>query len=103
MTAWRSPITSCVARTSTPTRLRSGINAGEPIVHYDDLHGASVVIAERLESEADANGILVSDAVRQAVAGKDFEFEDRGQLDFTGLDEPVRAWAARWDQQPCWE
>ena len=103
MTAWRSPITSCVARTSTPTRLRSGINASSTSVYYDDLHGASVAIAKRLESEADANGILTSDAVRQAVAGKDVEFEDRGQLDLKGLDEPVRAWAARWDQQPCWE
>ena len=103
MTARRSPITSCVARTSTPTRLRSGINAGEPIVHYDHLHGASVAIAKWLESEADANGILTSDAVRQAVAAKDGEFEDRGQLDLKGLDEPVRAWAVRWDSQPCWE
>ena len=53
--------------------MRIGINAGEPIVEDDDLHGASVVIAKRLESEAETDGILVSDVVRQAVAGKDFE------------------------------
>ena len=41
-------------------------------------------------------GILVSDVVRQAVAGKDFEFEDRGEVDLKGFDEPVRAWAVSW-------
>jgi class 3 adenylate cyclase/pimeloyl-ACP methyl ester carboxylesterase len=79
-----------------PIRLRIGINAGEPIVEDDDLHGASVVIAKRLESEADSDGILVSDVVRQAVAGKDFEFEDRGEVELKGFDQPVRAWAVRW-------
>ena len=51
----------------------------------------AVVIAKRLESEADADGILVSDLVRQAVAGMDFEFEDRGQIELNGFDQPVRA------------
>lgn len=58
---------------------------------------ASVVIAKRLESAADASGILVSDVVRQAVAGKDFEFEDRGELELKGFDEPARAWAVGWE------
>lgn len=55
------------------------------------------MIAKRLESEADADGILVSDVVRQAVAGKDFEFEDRGEVELRGFEQPVRAWAVRWD------
>ena len=80
-----------------PVRLRIGINAGEPIAVDDDLHGASVVIAKRLESAAEADGILVSDVVRQAVAGKDFEFDDRGEVELKGFDEPLRAWAVRWD------
>ena len=50
----------------------------------------------RLESTADINGILVSDVVKQAVAGKDFEFEDRAMLELKGFDEPVRGWAVRW-------
>lgn len=80
-----------------PVRLRIGINAGEPIAVDDDLHGASVVIAKRLESEAETDGILVSDVVRQAVAGKDFEFDDSGEVELKGFDEPLRAWAVRWD------
>ena len=37
-------------------------------------------IAKRLESGAGADGIVVSDVVRQAVAGKDFTFEDGGAV-----------------------
>ncbi len=79
-----------------PVRLRIGINAGEPIVEDDDLHGASVVIAKRLESEADTNGILVLDLVRQAVARKDCEFEDRGDMELKGSDQRVKSWAVHW-------
>jgi class 3 adenylate cyclase len=35
--------------------------------------------------------------VRQAVAGKDFEFEDRGEVELKGFDQPVRAWAVSWE------
>ena len=79
-----------------PIRLRIGINAGEPIEEDGDLHGASVVIAKRLESEAENGGILVSDVVRSAVAGKEFEFVDRGEVSLKGFDEPVRAWSVEW-------
>ncbi len=44
----------------------------------------------------DTNGILVSDVVKQMVTGKDFDFEDRGPVELKGFDEPVRAWAVRW-------
>jgi class 3 adenylate cyclase len=32
---------------------------------------------------------LVSDVVRQVVAGKGFEFEDRGEVELKGFDQPV--------------
>ena len=73
------------ADSDVPIRLRIGINAGEPIEEDGDLHGASVVIAKRLESEAGDGGILVSDVVRQAVAGKSFDFTDRGEVSLKGL------------------
>ena len=80
-----------------PVQVRIGINAGEPIEEDGDLHGASVVIAKRLESAAESGGILVSDVVKQAVAGKEFAFGDRGLVELKGFDEPVRAWAVRWE------
>ena len=84
------------ADSDVPIRLRIGINAGEPIAEDDDLHGASVVIAKRLESAAATNGILVSDVVKQMVMGKDFEFADQGEVALKGFEEPVRAWAGAW-------
>ncbi len=78
-------------------RVHIGINAGEPIVDADgDLPGISVVIVKRLESEAESGGILVSEVVRQAVAGKEFEFVDKGEVSLKGFDEPVRAWSDEW-------
>jgi class 3 adenylate cyclase len=64
----------------------------------NDLHGGSVVIAKGLEPEADEGSILVSDVVRRAVAGKDFDFEDRGEVELKGFDQPVQAWAVRWSE-----
>ena len=84
------------ADTDVPIRLRIGINAGEPVEEDGDLHGASVVIAKRLESAAAEKGILVSEVVKQAVAGKEFEFTAKGDIDLKGFDEPVRAWAVEW-------
>ena len=79
---------------AVPIRLRIGINAGEPIVEDEDLHGAAVVIAKRLESTAAENGILVSEVVKQAVAGEEFVFTAQGDIELKGFDEPVRAWAS---------
>jgi class 3 adenylate cyclase/pimeloyl-ACP methyl ester carboxylesterase len=84
------------AYSEVPVRLRIGVNAGEPIEEGGDLHGVSVVIAKRLESAAENGGILVSEVVRQAVAGKEFEFVDRGEISLKGFDEPVQAWSVEW-------
>ncbi len=84
------------ADTDVPIRLRIGINAGEPVEEDGDLHGASVVIAKRLESAAPENGILVSDVVKQMVMGKDFEFVDQGEVTLKGFEEPVRGWSVEW-------
>jgi class 3 adenylate cyclase len=62
----------------------------------NDLHGASVVIAKRLESAAPENGILIADGVKQLLAGKDFDFHDQGEILLKGLPDPVRAWAVEW-------
>jgi len=86
------------ADSDVPIRLRIGINAGEPIAEDDDLHGISVNIAKRLESAAATNGIWVSDVVKAAVAGKDFEFADQGEVSLKGFEEPVRAWSVGWSE-----
>ena len=41
--------------------------------------------------------IVVSDVVRQLVAGKGFVFVERGSVDLKGFEEPVRLCSVQWD------
>jgi class 3 adenylate cyclase len=77
-------------------RIRIGINAGEPIATNDDLYGTAVIQAARIMSHADGGEILVSDTVRNLVAGKDYLFSQQGEVDLKGFEEPVRLFDVRW-------
>jgi class 3 adenylate cyclase len=79
-----------------PIEVRIGLNAGEPIAEGDDVVGTAVTMAARIMSQAGAGEILVSDALRQLVAGKGFLFADRGQFVAKGFEEPVRVYEVRW-------
>jgi class 3 adenylate cyclase len=81
-------------------RVRIGLNAGEPIAEDDpggraDLFGTAVTTAARIMGQAQGGEILVSDVVRQLVAGKGFEFADRGEIVLRGFDDPVRVYELR--------
>jgi class 3 adenylate cyclase len=58
--------------------------------------GTAVTLAARIMNQASGGQILVSDVVRQLVAGKNFAFEDRGDFVPKGFSEPVRLYEARW-------
>jgi len=73
--------------------VRCGLNAGEPIAEDNDLFGTAVTLAARVMGEAAGGEVLVSDVIRQLVAGKGFRFEERGARHLKGFDEPVRLWA----------
>ena len=45
--------------------VRIGVDAGEPVTEHNDLFGTTVQLASRLCHEAEADGILVSRAVRE--------------------------------------
>ena len=72
--------------------LTIGVAVGEPIREDGDLHGSIVVLASRITAAAGAGEVLVSDAVRQLVQGKGFEFGEVGARDLKGFAEPVRLW-----------
>ena len=85
----------------TPIRVRIGLNAGEPIAEDDpggrgDLFGTAVIVAARIAARANGGEILVSDVVRQLVAGKGFLFNDRGDHALKGFEDPVRVFEVRW-------
>ncbi len=90
------------AQQAAPLRIRVGLNAGEPIAEDDpggrgDLFGTAVNMAARIASKADAGEILVADVVRQLVAGKEFLFNDRGDTELRGFEDPVRLYEVRWE------
>ncbi len=84
-----------------PIKVRIGLNAGEPIAEDDpdgrsDLFGTAVNLAARIAAQADGGEILVSEAVRQIVAGKKFPFSDRGETELRGFEDRVRIYQVSW-------
>ncbi len=79
-----------------PIRVRVGVNAGEPIAEGDDLFGTAVNLTARIAAQAEGGQVLVSDVVRQLVAGKGFLFSDHGDVLVRGFEEPVRLFELRW-------
>jgi class 3 adenylate cyclase/pimeloyl-ACP methyl ester carboxylesterase len=84
-----------------PLRVRIGLNAGEPVAEEgpdgrSDLFGSAVNMAARIAGQAQGGEILVSDVVRQLVAGKGFVFDDRGEQTLKGFEEPVRVYEVQW-------
>jgi len=83
---------------ASPLPIRIGLNAGEPIGEEKDLFGTAVVLAARIAATAEGGEILVSDIVRQVVAGKGFLFSDRGDTVLRGFEDPVRVYEVLWDK-----
>lgn len=79
-----------------PVAVRIGINAGEPVIEGGDLFGTAVQLASRICAAADPGQVLVSDVVRQLVAGKGFLFSDLGATGLRGFEEPVRLHEVHW-------
>ena len=85
----------------SPLHVRIGLNAGEPIAEEDpggrsDLFGTAVITAARIAGQAQGGEILVSNVVRELVAGKEFLFADRGETALRGFEDPVRLFEMRW-------
>ncbi len=55
-----------------------------------------MILASRIAAKADGGEILVADTVRGLCSGKGFLFNDRGDTELRGFEEPVRMYAVRW-------
>ncbi|MDM0114367.1 adenylate/guanylate cyclase domain-containing protein [Variovorax sp. J22R133] len=78
-------------------RFRIGIHLGD-VIEKDDgsIYGDGVNIAARLQTLAEAGGIMVSDAVQGAVRGRlAANFVDQGEQQIKNIPQPVRAFAIR--------
>ena len=65
--------------------LRIGLHTGECDVVGDKLRGIAVHIGARVASKAGAAEILVSQTVKDLVAGSGIEFQDRGLRELKGV------------------
>ena len=79
-----------------PLAVHIGLNAGEPVAEEGDLFGTAVQLARRICDQAEAGQILVPDAVRHLVGGKQFLFADSGDVALKGFEDPVRLYEVRW-------
>src|SRR4026208_418277 len=82
------------SREGKDLQLRIGVHLGDVVDKAGDLFGSAVNIAARLESIAQPGGIVVSAAVRDAIAGKlPASFTDLGLKSLKNIEEPLRAYA----------
>jgi adenylate cyclase len=74
--------------------IRVGIALGEVVIADATVTGAGVVLAQRLEQLANAGGICISGAIREAVPDRlPIDYDSLGDREVKGFDESVRVFA----------
>ncbi len=77
-------------------QLRIGISMGEVVIADGTVTGAGVVLAQRLEQLAGDGGVVVQGSVVETIPRRlPFDFENLGEQELKGFDQPVRAFAVR--------
>jgi class 3 adenylate cyclase len=75
--------------------IRAGIHTCECEQIDGKLGGIAVHIAARVAAAAPAGGVLVSQTVKDLIAGSDIALEDRGVHRLKGIPDPSRLFAVR--------
>lgn len=80
-----------------PHRLRLGLHMGEITeTEAGDIFGDAVNRAARIQSEAEPGEVFVSEAMSGLLRqDRRFAFDDRGERNLKGIDEPVRVFRVR--------
>jgi TolB-like protein len=74
--------------------LRIGIAMGEVVIADNTVTGEGVVLAQRLEQLAEQGGICIQGAAYETLPKRlPFEYENLGEQQLKGFDDPVRAYA----------
>jgi class 3 adenylate cyclase len=84
------------ADASESLRVRIGIHAGEPVADHNDLFGATVQLAYRLCSEAEADGVIVSGLVRELSDEDKALFVALGERRLKGFAERMLVFRFEW-------
>ena len=75
--------------------VRAGVHTGECELHDDKVAGIAVSIGARVAAEASGGEVLVSQTVKDLVAGSGIEFEERGEHELKGVPGEWRLYAVR--------
>ena len=80
-------------------RIRIGISMGEVVIADGTLTGPEVVLAQRLEQLASADGVCVSDNVRQSTPARlPIAFDDAGLHELKGFENSFQVYNARLEE-----
>jgi len=72
--------------------IRAGIHTGEVELHDNDIAGIAVAIGARIGALAGPSEVLVSQTIRDLVAGSGLAFEDAGEQVLKGVPEPWKVY-----------
>jgi class 3 adenylate cyclase len=75
--------------------VRVGLHTGEIELHGDDIGGIAVHIAQRVQTRAQPDEVLVSRTVTDLVGGSGIEFKDRGDHELKGVPGSWRLFGVR--------
>jgi class 3 adenylate cyclase/alpha-beta hydrolase superfamily lysophospholipase len=73
--------------------VRVGMHTGECVVTRDGIEGIAVHIAARVAEHAEAGEVVVSQTVRDLVAGSGIEFSERGEHELRGIKDSWRLYS----------
>jgi class 3 adenylate cyclase len=93
----RSAVRKRLWKTRKVSGSRSGqaLHTGECELHDGKVAGIAVSVGARVASHAGRGEVLVSQTVKDLVAGSGIEFEDRGERELKGLPSSWRLFAVR--------
>lgn len=74
-------------------QVRAGVHVGEVEVYADGVSGVAVHYATRLMALARPGEVVISQALRDLVAGSNITFEDRGEYELRGIPGTARVFA----------
>jgi class 3 adenylate cyclase len=79
-------------------RIRIGLHYGLGLLKDNDVFGDVVNAASRIEHQAEAGQILITDALLDAATTAGFECAKMGRADMRGKDEPIDVYAVAWSE-----
>ena len=74
--------------------IRAGVHTGECELHEGKVAGIAVAIGARAAAHARAREVIVTQTVKDLVAGSGFSFGDRGRAQFKGVPGEWHLYAA---------